>query len=735
MAIIFKEREQEFHLYNQEISYVFCVLPNGQLGHLYYGKRISPELSYQYLFEGRQRSLTSCVYEDDDTFSLQHTRQEYACYGTGDVLLPAFEIEQSDGSRLSNFVFQHYRILKGKPHLSGLPQTYVEDENEADTLEIDLYDKVSETKLCLVYTIFKQRSVITRSARFTQVGKGNIKLQSALSMNLDLPDKNYEWLHLDGAWGRERHLHTAPLHQGTQAVYSLKGASSAEHNPFLALRRPHTTEHSGEVLGFSLVYSGNFIAQVDVTPFHQTRVSLGIHPKGFTWLLEQGEIFQSPEVVMVYSKDGLNGMSQIYHDLYRKRLCRGEWRDKERPIILNNWEAMTFDFDENRIMVLAEKAAAVGVELFVMDDGWFGARNHDRAGLGDWTVNQEKLPSGIKGISDKIHNLGMKFGLWIEPEMVNKDSNLYRQHPDWILHHPNHSQSQGRHQYTLDLSREEVYQNIYHQLHELLANNGIDYIKWDMNRYMSEVYSVGYGAEQQGEIFHRYLLNVYRLYETLTTEFPHVLFESCSSGGARFDPGMLYYAPQTWCSDNSDGIDRLKIQYGTSLVYPLSSISCHVSEVPNQQVGRLVPLRTRANVAYFGSFGYELDLSELSEEEIELVCEQISFYKRYRSIFQYGKFTRLLSPFEQSVTAWQVMDGEGDTIFVGLYRSFVTPNGASYERLRLTGLEHDAYYKIGEEVYTGSALMNVGLVIKQKDFKDGFKDFTSVLFEVRKITS
>ncbi|MFC3929002.1 alpha-galactosidase [Streptococcus caprae] len=733
MGILFKEEEKEFHLFNDRLSYILCVLPNGHIGNLYFGKRVSTDDTYGHLLENKNRPLTSYVFEDDPTFSLQHTRQEYASYGTGDFAQPAFLLGQEDGSQLSHFTFDSFRIFSGKESLEGLPVTYVENSDEATSLEISLVDRVSETRLYLLYSIYEKQSVVTRSARFEQYGQQTIRLKRALSMNLDLPDSNYDWIHLDGAWSRERHLQRSALHQGIQSVYSLKGASSAEHNPFLALARPTADEHQGEVLGFSLVYSGNFLAQVDVSPYQQTRVILGIHPERFEWKLQAGETFQTPEVVMVYSDGGLNQMSQTYHSLYQKRLARGEWRDKERPILLNNWEAMTFDFDEERILTLAQKASEVGVELFVMDDGWFGERNHDRAGLGDWQVNMEKLPNGLTGIVEKVHEMGMRFGLWIEPEMVNKDSQLYRKHPDWIFHHPNRSQSPGRHQFTLDLSREDVYQNIYQQLHTLLSQYDIDYIKWDMNRYMTEVFSVTQDKERQGEIFHRYILNLYRLYEQLTSEFPHILFESCSSGGARFDPGMLYYAPQTWTSDDTDAQERLAIQYGTSLVYPLSAMGCHISAVPNQQVHRVTPLSTRANVAYFGAFGYELDLSELSKEEFEEVKDQIVFYKKARRTFQYGTFTRLLSPFEGDSTAWQVVSEDGREVFVCVYRSLLRVNEGN-RRLYLKGLEAQARYRInGGPVYSGDALMHAGLPLSTEEFDAGVRDFTSKLYHLEKV--
>lgn len=733
MPIFINPEKQEFHLYNDEISYILAILPNGQVGHHYFGKRVHLEDSFAYLQERKYRSLTVYPSESNPTFSLQHSRQEYPSFGTGDFASPAFTIKAMDGSRLSDFVYCGYQIIDGKPLLEGLPSTYVEALDEAQTLILNLEDTVTHTKLDLAYTIFQNRPVITRHVRFEQNGPEPILIERMMSASLDLQDNDYDWLHLDGAWGRERHLVRDLLKQGCQSIYSLKGSSSSEHNPFLAIARPDTTEHQGQAMGFSLVYSGNFLAQLDLSPYHQARLTMGIHPETFEWPLQEGESITSPELVMVYSEEGLNGMSQTFHSLYRERLVRGEWRDKERPILLNNWEAMTFDFDEKRILSLAKEAADLGVELFVMDDGWFGKRNNDRAGLGDWTVNIEKLPNGLNGVIDAVHAMGMKFGLWIEPEMVNKDSDLFKEHPDWIFNHPDRNQSHGRFQYTLNMAYEEVYQNIYHQIHKILSEHDIDYIKWDMNRYLSEVYSVFHSADQQGKLYHQYILNIYRLYEDLTRSFPNILFESCSSGGARFDPGMLYYAPQTWTSDNSDAVERMTIQYGTSFAYPLSSIGCHVSESPNQQVARSTPLDTRANVAYFGSFGYELDLTHLNQAEKEAVAKQIAFYKANRSVFQKGLSTRLVSPFEKPYMAWQVLSADGKKGFVGFYRQLITCNEVSH-RLYLKGLEDQAKYLInGKDYYYGSTLMYAGLVINQEDFKEGLKDFSSLLISIDKI--
>ena len=464
-------------------------------------------------------------------------------------------------------------------------------------------------------------------------------------------------------------------------------------------------------MGFSLIYSGNFLAQAEVDTYNVTRVMLGIHPFGFTWRLSPGEKFQTPEAVMVYSREGLNGMSQTLHRLYRSRLARGEWRDKVRPVLLNNWEATYFDFDEDKLVDIARAAKNDGVELFVLDDGWFGARNDDYAGLGDWYANKERLPNGIKGLSEKIEALGMKFGFWVELEMANMDSDLYRAHPDWLLQTPGRCLSHGRHQYVLDFSRPEVVDHIYGMMEKILSESKVSYIKWDMNRSITECYSLALAPERQGEVFHRYILGLYSLYERLIQNFPQILFESCASGGARFDAGMLYYAPQCWTSDDSDAAERIKIQYGTSFGYPVVSMGAHVSAVPNHQLNRITPLSTRGNVAFFGAFGYELDLQKLTSEEREMVREQIRFMKRYRSVIQFGTFYRLQSPFEHNISAWMAVSEDQRTAVVGYYKILNDVN-CEYRRLRLKGLDPEKVYHVDQlgSCHGGDELMNLGLI-------------------------
>ena len=742
MSIVFHEKNRTFHLFNDKISYIMAVLPNGQMGQLYFGKRIHQREDYSYLLEMMARPMGSYVFENDRTLSLEHVKQEYGVYGSTDYRCPAVEILQENGSRISDFCYKSHTVSGGKPKLKGLPATYTESDSEAETLTLVLEDKVTGIELELLYTLFAGSGIIARSARFLNCGKKPVHLLKAMSLCMDLPDHDYDWIQFSGAWARERYPKKRRLETGIQSVGSMRGHSSHEHNPFVILKRPTADEFQGEVIGFSLIYSGNFLAQAEVDTHDTTRVLLGINPEWFDWKLEPGEEFQTPEAVMVYTDRGMNDMSQTFHRLFQKRLARGYWRDRERPILINNWEATYFDFTEERIVEIAKKAKEQGIELFVLDDGWFGKRTSERAGLGDWKANPERLPEGITGLAQKIEALGMKFGLWFEPEMVNKDSDLYREHPDWILSVPERRQSQGRYQYVLDFSRKEVVDYIYDRMAEILGSGKVSYVKWDMNRSITECWSAALPADRQGEVFHRYILGVYDLYDRLNTAFPEVLFESCASGGGRFDPGLLYYAPQGWASDDTDAAERLKIQYGTSYCYPISSIGAHVSASPNHQIMRSTPLYTRANVACFGTFGYELDLNRLTAEEQEEVKRQTAFMKKYRSVLQFGSFYRLESPFEGNVTAWMSVSGDRKTAVVGWYR---TLNGINmgYTRVKLRGLEPDSVYRVSADgvlrgEYYGDERMNVGLVTSDADSGEllpGMRpscDFDSRIFVLEK---
>lgn len=717
MSITFIEESKTFHLYNDEISYIMTVLPNGHMGQLYFGKKIHLKKDYSWLLEMVPRSMASYVFENDRTLSLEHVKQEYGVYGSSDYRFPAVEILQANGSRISDFRYCSHRITPGKPKLAGLPATYVETEKEAETLMLVLRDPVTGIELNLFYTLFSQGGVIARSARFSNHGSHPVHLLKAMSLCMDLPDSNYDWIQFSGAWSRERHPKMRRLEQGIQSIGSIRGNSSHEHNPFLILKRPSTDEFQGEALGFSLIYSGNFLAQAEVDTYDTTRILMGIHPEWFDWKLNPDTSFQAPEAVMVYTDKGLNHLSQTFHCLYQKRLARGYWRDRVRPILINNWEATYFDFTEKEILNLANTAVKLGIELFVLDDGWFGTRVSEHSGLGDWHPNQDRLPGGIAGLAEKIEQLGMKFGLWFEPEMVNKDSDLYRKHPDWLLSVPGRTQSHGRYQYVLDFSREDVVDAIYRMMEDILNCGHISYVKWDMNRSITECYSVNLPADRQGEVFHRYILGVYRLYEQLNQAFPEILFESCASGGGRFDPGLLYYAPQGWTSDDTDAIERLKIQYGTSFCYPVSSMGAHVSASPNHQLGRSTPLATRADVACFGTSGYELDLNTLSSDELKDIRSHVTFMKTWRELLQFGTFHRLQSPFEGNIAAWMTVSPDRSQALVGWYRILNTVN-PPYTRLKLSGLDPERLYlvsikdhfgqrELGE--FYGDELMNAGM--------------------------
>ncbi|MGN7941752.1 alpha-galactosidase [Virgibacillus sp. 6R] len=714
MAIKINEQTKEFHLYNDNISYIFRVLEKSNLlEHLYFGKKIKHRESFYHLIEREVRP--SCnLFEGDHTSSLEHIKQEYPSYGSTDFRYSAHMIKNNIGSHISNYQFHSYQIISGKPHLQQLPATYVEDNQEADTLEVTLYDEVLKSKLILSYTIYQKRNVITRNARFVNEGNESFYLHNAMSASIDFPDDQYEMLHLNGAWARETHVESQKLFKGVQSVSSTRGASSHAHNPFIALKRLDATEHHGEVYGFSLVYSGNFLAQVEVDTYSVSRVMMGINPFQFKWKLNPNETFQTPECVIVYSEHGLNGMSQTYHDLYRERLVRGYWRDKVRPILINNWEATYFDFNEEKVLDIAKTAHQLGIELFVLDDGWFGERHDDTSSLGDWFVNKDKLPNGIKGLSEKVCELGMKFGLWFEPEMVSKGTKLFEEHPEWMISTPDRGASHGRNQFVLDFSRKEVVDYIFQLMDDIISDSKISYIKWDMNRYITEAYSTSLDIDQQGEVFHRYILGVYDLYERLIEKYPEILFESCAGGGARFDPGLLYYAPQTWTSDDTDAVERLKIQYGTSMVYPLSSIGSHVSAIPNHQVGRMTSIDTRANVAYFGTFGYELDITKLSDEEKEKVKEQVSFFKEKRDLIRSGAFYRLLSPFESNEVSWMVVSQNKSEAIVGYYKVLAKPND-KYYRIKLKGLDADKLYEIEgmDTRHYGDELMNIGIILNE----------------------
>ncbi|MGB9857401.1 MAG: alpha-galactosidase [Dictyoglomaceae bacterium] len=724
MPIKFDEKTKIFHITAKDSSYIMKIFKDKYLAHIYWGKRINDSDFSDALLVSPFGANPD---PNDKTYTLDSLPQEYPAYGRSDFRHPAYQIEQEDGSRITDLRFKSFKIYDGKPKLDGLPATYVEDESEAQTLEIELFDELINLKVILFYTAYRDYNVITRSTKFVNLGNKKLKILRALSIAVDFNTDKFDVLHLWGSWARERFIERKPLIHGLQVIESTRGESSHQHNPFFALLSKDAGEKYGDVYGFSLVYSGNFAIFIEVDQFNNTRVSMGINPFEFTWILNPNESFQTPEVVMVYSDKGLGGMSRTYHRLYRKRLCRGEYRDKRRPILINTWEATYFDVNEEKLLNLAKEAKELGIELFVLDDGWFGERNNDTSSLGDWYVNRRKIPSGLDGLGKKLNEMGLKFGLWFEPEMVSPNSELYRKHPDWCIQVKGRTLSQCRNQYVLDITRKEVRKEILRMIKEILSSAPIEYVKWDMNRPLTEVGSLALEPERQKEVFHRYVLALYEMIDELTREFPHILFEGCSGGGGRFDPGILYYMPQIWTSDDTDAIERLKIQYGTSIVYPPISMSAHVSAVPNHQVGRITPLETRGYVAMSGSFGYELDLTKISSQEKEKIKKQIEFYKEIEHIVHEGDFYRLINPFEENAGAWMFVTPDKKEAFVVYVNILAEPN-PPFKRLKLDGLDPNKKYKVEgkEKIYFGDELMNIGLVIPRLN---DFESFAWVLKE------
>ena len=722
MGIKFNESKKIFHISSNKTSYIIQVLNTGHLTNLYWGKKLNSD-NVEYGFRTRDFGSFLTNTDNIEGFMAESISLEYPGFGATDLRSPAVELQFEDGTTATDFRYKSHKIINGKSKLQGLPATYVENESEAETLEITLIDSLKNVEVVLSYSVFEEFDAITRSIKIKNLSNENINIERALSANVDFKDSKFDLIQLSGAWARERDFVRNPLRRGSQSIESRRGASSHAQNPFIALARKDATENTGDVFGFSLVYSGNFLANVEVDMYENARAQMGINPFDFKWLLENGEEFQAPEVVLAYSSEGLTGMSHIYHNLYGKRLCRGKYRDEIRPILINNWEATYFDFNDEKIEAIAKDASSLGVELFVLDDGWFGERNSDKSSLGDWFVNEEKLKGGLNKLATKINNMGMKFGLWFEPEMVSPISKLYEKHPDWCIHIDGRTRSTARNQLILDLGRPDVREYIIETVSNVLNSANIEYVKWDMNRNMSEVASTVLSANRQRETYHRYMLGLYEVLEEITSRFPNILFESCSGGGGRFDAGMLYYMPQTWTSDDTDAIERLKIQHGTSMVYPNVTMGCHVSAVPNHQAHRITPLETRGAVAMSGNFGYELDITKLSSEEKEIMQEQINFYKEVRHTIQFGDLYRLANPFEDNDVSWMYVSKDKTEVVVNLVRQYATVN-RGFANLKLRGLDKDASYEIVGEDLTlgGDILMNLGVNVPM--FEGDFKSKT-----------
>lgn len=729
MGIRFNKENKLFNIESKNTSYVLRVLETGHIVHLYWGRKINSN-KIDYIIKKRQCGSFLADLDNIDNLHLEAIPQEYPSYGNADLRSPAVQIKLSNGTTVTDFRYDSHKIFKGKKKLNGLPATYVENDNEAETLEITLKDELARLRVILSYTIFEEYNAIARSCKIINDSDEEVDILRVLSANVDFNNSEFDFIHLSGAWARERHIIRTPLRSGGQCVESRRGASSHAQNPFMALVSHNANEDYGDVYGFNLIYSGNFLANVEVDMHNNSRAQIGINPFDFTWNLEAREEFQTPEAVLVYSPNGLTGMSHIYHDLYRERLSRGIYKDKERPILINNWEATYFDFNNEKIKELANESSKLGIELFVLDDGWFGKRNSDESSLGDWFVNEEKIKGGLNLLASEINEMGMRFGLWFEPEMISPNSKLYEEHPDWCIHIEGRTRSQARNQLILDLSRKEVCDAVIKMLTNILKSAPISYVKWDMNRNMSEIGSPAWPAKKQKEVVHRYMLGLYRILENITSDFPNILYESCSGGGGRFDGGMLYYMPQAWTSDDTDAIERLKIQEGTSLVYPPSSMGSHVSAVPNHQVGRITPLNTRGVVAMAGSFGYELDITKMSNEEKEEVKAQVEFYKNIRAIVQYGDLYRLKSSFNSNEVAWMNLSKDKNKVVVSYVKKYGEANVLP-RRLKLKALEENSLYKVNEtgEVFGGDELMYIGLEIGEL-----FNDYQAKIWTLSKIS-
>jgi alpha-galactosidase len=725
MAISFDPASRSFALHAGPSSYVMQLSAHGHLLNRHWG---GPVADADLGFLGA--ALDSAVLTADQpvpAYGLDSALQE-APAGNGDFRLPAYQVELANGARDLDLRYVSHHIEAGKPTLPGLPATYAVDEAEADTLTIVLRDALSGVDVHQRYSAFRDHAAIARSVTFINGGSERVILAGVASASVDLILPPQHVLSLDGAWGRERERHRSKVRPGVTLIQSRRGESSHHHNPFLALCDAHADESSGEVRALSLVYSGNHQMALEYDAFHTLRLQAGILPETFRWPLEPGQRFDAPECVLVYSSTGLGGMSRTFHRLYRTRLVRGPWRDRPRPVLLNNWEGTYFDFDSERLLAMARAAKPLGVELFVLDDGWFGARAHDRAALGDWIVNEQKLPGGLKRIADEVNALGMLFGLWFEPEMVNPDSDLYRAHPDWCLHVPGRPRQLLRSQLVLDITRAEVRDYVMTQVLTVMRSANIGYVKWDMNRLLDAYWSLGLPAARQGEVAHRYVLAMYEMHQRLLDAFPELLLEGCSGGGARFDPGMLFYAPQIWTSDDTDALARLEIQAGTSLVYPLSCMSAHVSVVPNHQLGRTTPLATRFAVAGTGSFGLELDPTLFSDEELAAVIAGVAEHKRLQAMFHEGDLFRLRD--DEKYVSWLVVTEDRARAVL----TEVARLGQTNQRpgpIRLAGLDPEARYEVRElfgarrtSAARGQTLIAAGLW-PMPEFQWTTHDFTS----------
>ncbi|QUH31721.1 alpha-galactosidase [Vallitalea guaymasensis] len=692
--MIYVNNNNEFHLTTSNTSYIIKVLESNHLSHLYYGRKIRNRDDFSNLYHnyvtpvGNETNYS----KKHEHYSLNTTTLELSTYGKSDYREPSLHIEFSDNSRVSDFLFHSYKIYEGKKDIEGLPHTF-QNEDTVTSLEIKLYDQVMDVYVLLQYSVFYDRDVITRSIKIINGESGRIKIVKAMSFNIDFDNCDYDLITLEGKWIREKHIQKQRLNKGVYYINSKKFTSSSDLNPFMCLSEADTTEDNGSCYGFSLLYSGNHQGLSEVSPHNQTRVQMGINPFDFSWLLDKKEEFQTPEVIMTYSKNGIGGMSRNFHDVINHNLIPVRWQFRKRPLLANSWEAAYFDFNEKKLLRLAKTAKELGMELFVLDDGWFKGRNDDTTSLGDWVEDRKKLPNGLEGLSNKINEMGLGFGLWVEPEMISQESDLYKRHPSWAIKLENREPSLGRNQLMLDMANPNVINYLYKQLSSVFRRGKVKYVKWDMNRCVTDVYSSYLPKHRQKELAHRYVLGLYNLLNRLKTDFEDILFESCASGGNRYDLGMLYYMPQTWASDNTDPGERMNIQYGSSLIYPLSTLGAHVGSNPSHQVLRQNSIESRFNVACFGLLGYELNLNNLSNFEKKAIKKQVEFYKKHRKLLQYGTFYRIKSPFETNYAIWMVVSKDKEEAIVGYYQKLQESN-KSLETIKLKGLEEQYMYHL-----------------------------------------
>ena len=725
MPIIYDEKKRVFKLDTPNTTYAFHVTNSNHLLHLYYGASI-PETDITHMLRiPNDEPFVPSTHDGMGPHSFDCAAIEFPTSGVADFREPCMQLMDKYGMSACECYYDSYAIYKGKKKLEGLPATYANTDDEVTSLEVYCKDPHNGLEITLQYSVFEKLDVITRSVKVKNGGADPIELRRLLSACVELDSKDYDMITLYGTWARERHVQRNPLHFGKQLVDSCRGATSHAHNNFIAIVDHKATEDYGDCYGFALCYSGSFVAGCEVNQYEKTRVFSGINPYDFSWHLDLGEEFQAPEVIMVFSASGIGTMSRTFHDVMRNNLTRGKWKDIRRPILINNWEATYFNFDTDKLLDIARESAKAGIEMLVMDDGWFGHRNDDKSSLGDWFVNEDKIKGGLKHLVDEVNKLGLKFGIWFEPEMISPDSELYKAHPDWCIHIPGRPRTTCRSQLVIDFSRKDVRDYIYGQMYKILSSANIEYVKWDMNRQLCEVGNEVLPPERQREIWHRYVLGVYEIQERLLTDFPDLLLENCAGGGSRFDAGMLYYSPQIWCSDDTDAIERLEIQEGTALIYPLCSMGAHVSVCPNHTVGRVTPFTTRGHVALAGTFGYELDITKLPEEERKLIPEQTAMYHKYHELIREGEYYRILSSRENHRSdCWAVASEDKSEVLVTYVQVLAQANMPS-RKVRLRGFDPAKKYRLEgtDEVYSGEMLMNAGF--RMKDF---WGDFVSRLY-------